>query len=125
MVLLGRNINGKLNMGSLLEKSDDSIKKAFTFKEKFYVYANYVLLKAQQSFSNENGNLHAISTENETKKRYPPDASCNQYFLQPFEIGTKDEKSACNYNYQKTGHTFFGSKTPVNTDTMFIGVHVR
>ena len=109
-------------MGSLLEKSDDSIKKAFTFKEKFYVYADYVLLKAQKSFSNENCNLDAISTKNETKKRYPPDAICNQCFL---EIGTKDEKSVRNYKHQKTGHTLFGSKTPVDTDTMFIGVHVR
>ena len=122
MVLLGRNINGKLNMGSLLEKSDDSIKKAFTFKEKFYVYADYVLLKAQKSFSNENCNLHDISTNIETKKRYPPDAICNQYF---HEIGTKDEKSVGNYNHQKSGHTVFGLKTPVDTDTMFIGVHVR
>ena len=112
-------------MGSLMEKSDDSIKKAFTLKEKFYVYANYVLLKAQKSFSNENGNLHAIFTEKETNKRNPPDASCNQYFLQPCEIETKDEKSVCNYKYQKTGHTFIGSKPPVDTDTMFIGVHVR
>ena len=112
-MLLGRNINGKLHMGSLMEKSDDSIKKAFTFKEKFYVYANYVLLKAQKSFS---------CTKNETKKRYPPDAICNQYF---HEIGTKDENSVGNYNHQKSGHTFFGLKTPVDTDTMFIGVHVR
>ena len=122
MVLLGRNINGKLNVGTLMEKSDDGIKKAFTFKEKFNVYANYVLLKAKKSFSNENCNLHAISTRNETKKRYPSDAICNQYFL---EIGAKDEKSVSNYNHQKSGHTFFGLKTPVDTDTMFIGVHVR
>ena len=121
-MLLGRNINGKLNMGSLMEKSDDSIKKAFEFKEKFYVYADYVLLKAQKSFSNENCNLHAVSTENETKKRYPPDAICNQYFL---EIGTKDEKSVSNCNHQKSGHTFFGLNTPLDTDPMFIGVHVR
>ena len=32
MVLLGRNINGKLNVGTLMEKSDDGIKKAFAFR---------------------------------------------------------------------------------------------
>ena len=122
MVLLGRNINGNLHMGSLMEKSDDSIKKAFTFKEKFCVYADYVLLKAQKSFCNENCNLHAISTKNETTKRYPPDAICNQYVL---EIGTKNEKSVSKCNHQKSGHTFFGLNTPVDTDPMFIGVHVR
>ena len=121
-MLLGRNINGKLNMGSLMEKSDDGIKKAFTFKEKFYVYADYVLLKAQKSFSNENYKLDAISTENKTKKRYPPNAICNQYLI---EIGAKDEKSVSSYNHQKSGHTFFGLKTPADTDTIFIGVHVR
>ena len=105
-----------------MEKSDDGIKKAFTFKEKLYVYADYVLLKAQKSFSNKNCNLDAKSTKNMTTKRYPANAICNQYFL---EIGTKDEKSIRYYNHQKIGHTFFESKTPVDTDTMFIGVHVR
>ena len=103
-----------------MEKSDDGIKKAFTFKEKFYVYANHVLLKAKKAFSYENCNL--LSTRNETKKRYPPGAICNQYFL---EIGAKEEKPVSSYNHQKSGHTFFGLKTPVDTDTIFIGVHVR
>ena len=47
--MLGENLNGNLRLGSLMEKSKDTIRRSFTLKSKYYNDATKILHNAQNS----------------------------------------------------------------------------
>ena len=115
VILLGTNINGLTHFDKVMEHSENSIRRAFVFRNKFYNKASKILFSARQLFTERNGCHYKKTTCKNTTN------PCNADKYEKV-VHFKVNDTLLNIDISKTVE---GMRTKQAGDTIFIGVHVR
>ena len=126
--MLGNNINGKLKLGSLMEHTEDIIRKSFTFHERFHKYSQKILSNAKQLFNSNKFKRKNHSNRYNSKLNLDKNRCCSKdHQIYP----KKDDDAVLSgktklYCDKKQNHLkYCGKKLNFGKEYLFIGVHVR